>query len=291
MPSYELEYPKQPFSTVNRYNNRASYSLQQIHQIINTTHFVNVSFTDPTSPFPVTIPMIGQMGSFARPSADTGDVLDLYLHGYISSRLLNVTRNSSSSSTTDDNNNTNGEDETKKQEEEEQQGLAITVSATHVDGLVLSLTPNSHSYNYRSAVLFGRATPVTEPEERLWAMELITNSVVPGRWQASRLPPTKGEQASTGVLRVRIVAGSAKIRSGTPSDDRHDMEDDELRGRVWTGVVPVWSHLGEPLPGPDNRVEVVPEYLGRFVRDINDVGRETALEQAAKTMKPKKEEN
>ena len=26
--------------------------------------------------------MIGQMGSFDRPSADLGDVLDLYLHGY-----------------------------------------------------------------------------------------------------------------------------------------------------------------------------------------------------------------
>ena len=34
-------------------------------------------------------------------------------------------------------------------------GLAITIAATKVDGIVLSLTPNSHSYNYRSAVLFG----------------------------------------------------------------------------------------------------------------------------------------
>ena len=186
----------------------ASYSLQQIHQIINTTHFLNVSFVDPDSPYPVSIPMIGHMGSFDRPSADTGDVLDLYLHGYISSRLLNTSRSN-----------------TKDDDEKNEEGLAITASATHVDGLVLSLAPNSHSYNYRSAVLFGRATHVTDPEERLWAMELITNSVVPGRWQASRLPPTKGEQASTGVLRVRIVAGSAKIRSGTPSDDRHDMED------------------------------------------------------------------
>ncbi|ETS78528.1 hypothetical protein PFICI_10590 [Pestalotiopsis fici W106-1] len=282
MPSYELEYPKQPFSTVNRYNNRASYSLQQIHQIINTTHFVNVSFTDPTSPFPVTIPMIGQMGSFTRPSADTGDVLDLYLHGYISSRLLNTSRSSSNNNT-----DSNGGD----QEKEKEEGLAITVSATHVDGLVLSLTPNSHSYNYRSAVLFGRAVPVTDPAERLWAMELITNGVVPDRWRQSRLPPTAGEQASTGVLRVAVAAGSAKIRSGMPSDDRHDLDDAELRARVWTGVVPAWSHFGEPLPAPDNRVAALPEYLGGFVRDSNEVAREKALEQAAKTMRPKKEES
>jgi hypothetical protein len=31
--------------------------------------------------------MIGQMGSFARPSADLGDVLDLYLHGFVMSLL------------------------------------------------------------------------------------------------------------------------------------------------------------------------------------------------------------
>ena len=37
-------------------------------------------------------------------------------------------------------------------------GLAITIAATKVDGIVLSLTPNSHSYNYRSAVLFGHGS-------------------------------------------------------------------------------------------------------------------------------------
>ena len=50
--------------------------------------------------------------------------------------------------------------------------------------LVLSLTPFSHSYNYRSVVLFGHATLVTDAEEKLWAMQLITNSVVPDRWDS-----------------------------------------------------------------------------------------------------------
>lgn len=61
-------------------------------------------------------------------------------------------------------------------------GLAITIAATKVDGIVLSLTPNSHSYNYRSAVLFGYGSLVEDVQEKLWAMELVTNSVVPGRW-------------------------------------------------------------------------------------------------------------
>lgn len=56
---------------------------------------------------------------------------DCYLHGYVSSGIMKQVR------------------------ENPESGLAITIAATKVDGIVLSLTPNSHSYNYRSAVLFG----------------------------------------------------------------------------------------------------------------------------------------
>ncbi|KAH6647019.1 hypothetical protein BKA67DRAFT_423969 [Truncatella angustata] len=287
MPSQELEYPKQPFSTVNRYNNRASYSLQQIHEIVNTTHFINVSFTDPSSPFPVSIPMIGQMGSFARPSADTGDVLDLYLHGYISSRLLNLSRNNNNS----DNNKKGENTGSGSSSNGEEQGLPVTISATHVDGLVLALTPNNHSYNYRSATLFGHAALVTDVEEKLYAMELVTNGVVPDRWRNSRVPPTGAEMASTGLLRVRVAAGSAKIRSGMPGDDRFDLENEQVAGRVWTGVVPVWTQMGEPVAGPDNKVQAVPGHVRDYVRDGNKWAREIALEQASKAMKPKKTED
>ncbi|CRK13827.1 hypothetical protein BN1723_002045 [Verticillium longisporum] len=131
MPRAELEYPKRPLGTVNRYSPRASYSLRVIHGIVNTCPTLHVSFNSPDSPFPAVLPMIGQMASFDRPSSDEGDVLDLYLHGYVSSRVMNLTRRPA----TDDS----------------PSGLPVTVAATHVDGLVLALTPNSHSYNYRSA--------------------------------------------------------------------------------------------------------------------------------------------
>ena len=49
---------------------------------MNTCPMLHVSFNTLDSPFPATIPMIGQMGSFDRPSADLGDVLELYLHGW-----------------------------------------------------------------------------------------------------------------------------------------------------------------------------------------------------------------
>src|SRR5947209_20230698 len=89
--------------------------------------------------------------------------------------------------------------------------LKVCVCATKVDGAVLSLTPNSHSYNYRSAVVFGTAEPVTDREEKLWAMEKITNGVVAGRWSETRVPPDEAEMQSTQILRVAIAAASAKV--------------------------------------------------------------------------------
>ncbi|KAI1342988.1 hypothetical protein F5Y15DRAFT_412655 [Xylariaceae sp. FL0016] len=270
MPTVDLEYPKQPYSKVNRYDVRASYALETIHQIVNTCPILHVSFTTPTSPFPMVLPMIGQMGSFARPSADTGDVLELYLHGYVSSRIMNLSRQN---------------EETGARGEE--QGMPITVAASHMDGLVLSLTPNSHSYNYRSAVLFGHAQLVADPAEKLYAMELITDGVVPGRWRHTRVPPNGAELSSTAVLRVRVAAGSAKIRSGMPSDEKADMADEAVTGRVWTGVVPVSLQMGEPMAGPYNVVAKTPAYIEDWRTEMNGFALETAVKNATKKMKGK----
>ena len=143
-------------------------------------------------------------------------------------------------------------------------GLPVSIAATKVDGVVLSLTPNSHSYNYRSAVLFGHASLVMEDEEKLWAMELITNSVVPGRWDNSRTPPDRAEMVSTSILRVRIVSGSGKIRDGGPHDDQKDLEREDVVKGVWTGVIPLWETLGEPIAGTSNAQEEVPKHVRAF---------------------------
>lgn len=109
-------------------------------------------------------------------------------------------------------------------------------------------------------------------------MELITNSIVPGRWANSRVPPNAAEMQSTSVLRVRIATGSAKIRTGEPHDERGDMEDEGLLDRVWTGVVPVYTLRGEPVPGGYNRVAGVPEYLEGWREEVNGEAEEYARE-------------
>jgi uncharacterized protein len=198
--------------------------------------------------------MIGQMGSFQYPSAGLDEPLDCYLHGYVSSRMMNLARASDGD------------------------GLPICIAATKVDGLVLSLTPFSHSCNYRSAVLHGYGTLVTDTEEKLYAMKLITNSVLPNRWDQCRTPPDAGELASTSILRVKIVDGSGKIRDGGPSDEKKDYRNEETVKRTWTGVVPVWETIGEPVPSPQNQVKELPEYIGNYINQANQKSRKYALD-------------
>ena len=190
--------------------------------------------------------MIGQMASFEYPSSDLHDPLDCYLHGHVNSRFMKLASSN------------------------EGKGLPVSIAATRTDGLVLSLTPFSHSYNYRSVVLFGYAKLVTEAQEKLWAMELITNSVVPGRRGNTRVPPTGGELSSTSILRVKIVSASGKIRDGGAHDEKNDLHNEELTNRVWAGVVPIWETLGEPVAGSQNRVKEAPEYLKAFITTGNE---------------------
>ncbi|KAM0798529.1 hypothetical protein BDR22DRAFT_859432 [Usnea florida] len=248
-----LVYPKLPYSTANRYKDRATYDLHEVHKIINTTKVLHISFNsdDPaTGPYPTTLPMIGQMGSFAHPSADLDEPQECYLHGYVSMRMANLARS-------DD-------------------GLAMTISATKVDGLVLSLTPYSHSYTYRSAVLFGRARVVTDAEEKLFAMRLITESVMAGRWEGTRTPPDGGELGATAILRVTITGGSGKINDKGPNDKKEDLEKEDVTSRVWTGVAPVWEVIGQPIPTKTNSVKVLPDYMDNFVRDENEANEQYA---------------
>lgn len=175
----------------------------------------------------------------------------LYLHGYVSSRLI------------------------------KQDGLPICVAATILDGLVLALTPNHHSCNYRSAVVFGKAYILDDEAERLYAMERITNNMLPDRWANSRVPPNKVEMQSTGILRVEIESGSAKVREGGPGEDRNDLKDEAMRQRVWTGVIPTTLQWGEPVAAETNRVKGVPEYVEEWRSATNAEAEEYAKKSAA----------
>src|ERR1041384_7886405 len=48
--------------------------------------------------------------------------------------------------------------------------IEVCVTVTLVDGLVLARSAFHHSMNYRSVVIFGRASMVEEPEEKMRAL-------------------------------------------------------------------------------------------------------------------------
>jgi len=247
-----LVYPQTKSTTVNRYDSRATYDLETIHSIINSASVLHVSFSpEPSDPFPAILPMIGVMGSYQYPSSGIDEPLDCYLHGYVSSRIMRLAKAAP-------------------------QGLPICVAATKVDGIVLALTPNSHSYNYRSAVLHGYATLVEGVEEKVWAMQLITNSVVPDRWSNTRIPPDGAEMQSTNILRVKVISGSGKIRDGGPHDEAKDTKREDVTGSTWTGVVPVVETFGQPVASATNRVEKIPEYIASYVAETNAKSEEYA---------------
>jgi nitroimidazol reductase NimA-like FMN-containing flavoprotein (pyridoxamine 5'-phosphate oxidase superfamily) len=123
-------------------------------------------------------------------------------------------------------------------------GIEACLTVTLIDGLVLARSAFHHSVNYRSVVLYGTATPCTEPEDKERALEAFTEKLVPGRWADVRWP-TRKELKGTAALALPIAEGSAKVRTGPPID-----EDEDYALDAWAGVVPIRTEMLDPIPDP-----------------------------------------
>jgi len=161
--------------------------------------------------------------------ARDGDVL--YIHGSPGSRMLRAVK----------------------------EGVDVCVTATLLDGLVLARSVYNHSMNYRSVVVLGRASEVTDRDEKLQAMHCVVEQVVKGRWADARRP-NEGEIKGTTILRLSLDEASAKIRTGPPTDDADDMD-----FPTWTGVIPLGLEPGEPIPGEGTN-GAVPAYVSAYER-------------------------
>src|SRR5258708_35249573 len=93
------------------------------------------------------------------------------------------------------------------------EGIPVCITVTLLEGLVLARSIFNHSMNYRSVVVLGKATLVDEPPEKLEALRLLSEHILPGRWDDSR-QPNERELKATSVLRVPIQEFSAKVRQG-----------------------------------------------------------------------------
>ena len=59
-------------------------------------------------------------------------------------------------------------------------GIEVCVTVTLIDGLVLARSAFHHSMNYRSVVVFGRATLVDDREEKLAALRSLSEHIDSG---------------------------------------------------------------------------------------------------------------
>jgi uncharacterized protein len=141
-------------------------------------------------------------------------------------------------------------------------GVAVCVTVTLLDGLVLARSVFNHSMNYRSVVVLGKGILVEDAAEKLAALRALSEHILPGRWDDAR-QPNERELKATSVLRVPIEEFSAKVRTGPPVDDAEDYS-----FPTWAGVVPLEMKAGAPisdrrlLPGIS-----APEYTQNYSRN------------------------
>ena len=142
-----------------------------------------------------------------------------------------------------------------------EEGRPVSVCVTLLDGLVLAQSAFSHSMNYRSVVIFGNATVVTDGEQKRTAFKAFLDHLIPNRWDDTKQPDAKESDATT-VLSVPISEASVKIRSGPPKDSAKD-----LGLGYWTGVIPLQVTAGEPTPDPlMEGNKDIPDYVAGYDR-------------------------
>ena len=142
-----------------------------------------------------------------------------------------------------------------------EKGADVCITVTLVDGVVMARSAFHHSMNYRSVIIFGKATLVDDPAAKREALQVFTEHVAPGRWQEVRQPSEK-ELRSTIVLAIPLDEVSAKVRTGPPLDDEED-----YALPVWAGVLPL--ELTPTAPVPDDRLPketAVPDYVRAYSR-------------------------
>lgn len=170
---------------------------------------------------------------FVIPTGYGRDGEKLYIHGSAASRMLRHLAN----------------------------GHPMSVCVTLLDGMVLARSGFHHSMNYRSAIVYGTGTLVQDPEEKMRALLVISEHLIPGRWAEVR-GPSEQEMKATSVIRLQIEDFSVKVRSGPPKDEPED-----YALPVWAGVLPLTMTAGEPEADPQmEHAAEVPEYVKTYSR-------------------------
>jgi uncharacterized protein len=135
----------------------------------------------------------------------------------------------------------------------------ICISVTYLDGIVLARSLFDTGVNYRSVVLHGKAVLVTEEAERLHALEVFTNQVMPGRWQ--EVPVGNAQQLKgTMVVKFEIEKASCKLRNEGPKGDEH------LTNIVWSGHIPLQQITLTPIADSKFETQPLSESVKNYIK-------------------------
>jgi hypothetical protein len=113
--------------------------------------------------------------------------------------------------------------------------------------------------SYRGAMALGSFS-VVEGDDADDALRLISDHLLPGRWDDIR-PPSRKELAATMVLALPLDEVSVKVSDKDPEDDPQDLD-----RPVWAGRVPLREVFGEPVPDELGAAFAVPSYLETWSR-------------------------
>jgi len=135
-------------------------------------------------------------------------------------------------------------------------GLPCCVTVTHLDGLVLARSSFNSSMNYRSLMVFGSASVIDDPAEKLRGLDILVEHLLPGRLADLR-PSKRKELNATTLLSLPLETFSIKSRNAPPGDAKSDIDTP-----IWAGVIPLKLKAGEPEAAPDMIEGIpLPDYL------------------------------
>jgi nitroimidazol reductase NimA-like FMN-containing flavoprotein (pyridoxamine 5'-phosphate oxidase superfamily) len=146
-------------------------------------------------------------------------------------------------------------------------GTPACLTVSHLDGLVLARSGFHHSVNYRSAMCFGTARIVDDPEAKAKALAEVVDRFYPGR-SATLRPNHPQEVKAVTVIGMRIEDASAKVRAKNVADDEED-----YALPIWAGVIGIKTVVGadDPcprlLPGVERPAQLAPYAQGHVLDD------------------------
>lgn len=123
------------------------------------------------------------------------------------------------------------------------QHIGVCLTVTFLDSLVLTRSAFAHAVNYRSVMLFGRASLIEDLSEKQLAARELLDTVSPGRSDLV-IPPTPLELKQASFLKMRIEEASLKVRALPAS---HEVAV-HRQFPVWAGEIPIQLRVGNPVP-------------------------------------------